>query len=211
MPNDDPGPLAPVSGARRLVRVGALGGGSLLLATLAHLAGGGQLPAAWVLAVTGAVLGVVAVTLTARRCHFGLLLAALALQQGLLHVLFESASRAVPGCSLVAVPAGPAGHAGHGALQACAMTSAMHPALPGWAMWGGHLLATLLTAALLARGEAWLWRAADRVVAVATAAPGPRPQPRPARTAPPRALPRPVRRAWPAAGPRGPPRVRVAC
>lgn len=202
MPTIDRGPLAPVRGALRLARVGALGGGSLLLATLAHLGGGGRLPAAWVLVVTGLLLGVVAVTLTARRCRFGLLLAALALQQGLLHLLFDSASRVVPGCSPLAMPAG---HAEHGALQTCAMATAMHPVLPGWAMWGGHLLATLLTAALLARGEAWLWQAADRVVAVATAAPVARPQTRPARVSAAGPFATPARRARGAAGPRGPP------
>lgn len=202
------GPEAPARGAVRLARVGALGGGSLLLATLAHLVGGGELPAAWVLAVTGVLLGVVAVTLTARRCRFGLLLAALTVQQLLLHLLFDSASRVVPGCSALAMPTG---HAAHGVVQSCGMTTAMHPGVPGWTMWAGHLLATVLTAALLARGETWLWRAADRVVAAATAAPGSRPATRLARTAPARPLARPALRDSGAAGPRGPPPSCACC
>jgi hypothetical protein len=202
------GPDAPVRGAVRLARVGVLGGGSLLLATLAHMTGGGELPAAWVLTVTGVLLGVVAVTLTARRCRFGLLLAALTVQQLLLHLLFDSASRVVPGCHALTMPTG---HAVHGVVQTCAMTTAMDPVLPGWTMWAGHVLATVLTAALLARGETWLWRAADRVVAVATAAPGARPARRLARVTSVRPSVRPTRRARGAASPRGPPLRCAGC
>lgn len=193
---------APVRGAARLLRVGALGGGSLLLATLAHVAGGGQLPAGWLLAVTGLLLGLVAVTLTARRCRFGLLLVALTAQQLALHLLFDAASQVVPGCRSLVMPTD---HSWPGVVQDCGMATGMHPTLPGWAMWAAHLLATALTAVLLARGESWWWRAADRVVAVASAAPGSRPTVRPARVSAVSPFTRPALRLGGTASPRGPP------
>ncbi|WP_375425740.1 hypothetical protein [uncultured Friedmanniella sp.] len=199
---------APVRGATRLVRVGALGGGSLLLATSAHVLGGGRLPAGWLLAVTGLLLGVVAVTLTARRCRFPVLLVALTAEQLLLHLFFEAASQVVPGCSTLVMTAD---HATHAALPTCAMATAMHPAVPGWAMWVAHLLATALTAALLARGEAWCWRAAERVVALATAAPSSRVRVRTARPTVVRPFTRPTLRLGVTASPRGPPLGRACC
>lgn len=186
-----------------------LGGGSLLLATLAHVVAGGRLPGAWVLALSGLLLGVVAVTLTARRCRFPLVLAALTLQQVLLHLVFDAASSLAAGCN--ALPAAATAHAAHGVglpalTQGCGMSAAMgHAAPPGWAMWAAHLAATVLTAALLTRGEAWLWRATDRFVAAATAAPGR--YRRPAAVVEPVGRTRPVlsRRVPGPAAPRGPP------
>ncbi|WP_375430736.1 hypothetical protein [uncultured Friedmanniella sp.] len=210
---------SPDRGAVRLARVAVLGGGSLLLATLAHVVAGGPLPAGWVLALSGLMLGVVAVTLTARRCRFLVLLGALTLQQVLLHLVFDAASL-TRGCT--PLPTAAAGHGAHLAAgahaaagatphvitQTCGMAVGMaSAALPGWAMWVAHLAATVLTAALLTRGEAWLWRTADRVVAVATAAPAERPRIEPATTPASRPRPARTRRLPRPAAPRGPPRV----
>jgi hypothetical protein len=78
-------------------------------------------------------------------------------------------------------------------------------------MWGGHLIATLLTAGLVARGEAWLWRVANRIVQAATAAPAGRREPTVTTAVipkPPKNLRSPAVHA--PAAPRGPPRIVVA-
>lgn len=148
----------------RAVRVAVLGATSLLLATSAHAVGGGDLPALGVLAVTAIVLGLVAVPLTARRCRTGVLLAVLGVQQTLLHLLFGSAT-AHPGCD-------PSGleTAAHQLGAACAMHSTGPMADAGttrWTMIIAHIVATVATAWLLGRGEAWLWRTAEQAVRAA--------------------------------------------
>jgi hypothetical protein len=164
----------------RAVRVAVLGATSLLLATSAHAVGGGDLPALGVLAVTAIVLGLVAVPLTARRCRTGVLLAVLGVQQTLLHLLFGSAA-AHPGCD-------PSGleTAAHQLGAACAMhgtgpmsvqsTGPMSVQSTGpmadagttsWTMIVAHIAATIATAWLLGRGEAWLWRTAEQAVRAA--------------------------------------------
>ncbi len=168
---------SPARGGIRAVRVGLLGTTSMTLATTAHLIGGGPLPPVGVLIVAGLLVGLVAVTATARRCRFGVLVALLAVEQVLLHWLFTAAA-AMGGCD-----AGPlaAGHHGGtiGAMGCAAGTgdgmggAALGMAAP--AMWLAHSAAVLGTAWLLARGEAGLWRMADRVVGAATATPTVRP------------------------------------
>ena len=150
----------------RAVRVAVLGATSLLLATSAHAVGGGDLPALGVLAVTAIVLGLVAVPLTARRCRTGVLLAVLGVQQTLLHLLFGSAA-AHPGCD-------PSGleTAAHQLGAACAMHGRMGGPMAdagttSWTMIVAHIAATIATAWLLGRGEAWLWRTAEQAIRAA--------------------------------------------
>jgi hypothetical protein len=158
---------AATRGLPRMFRVGVLGAVSLGLATAAHLAGGGRLPSPGVLILAGLLLGLSAVTVTAKRCRFRSLLPLLAIQQVLLHLLFDaSASASACGISDGVGMAHPTGTLGCGSAAAMAPMTA-----PSWPMWVGHLTATLLTAWLLARGEAWLWRAARQIVQAATAAP----------------------------------------
>ena len=147
----------------RAVRVVVLGATSLLLATSAHAVGGGALPAPGVLAVTAIVLGLVAVPVTGRRCRAGVLLIVLGVQQSLLHLLFTSAA-AHPGCEPIGLAS-----AGHQLGAACAMNGAMPMpnAGPSWAMILAHAAATVATAWLLARGEARLWRTAERAIRAA--------------------------------------------
>jgi hypothetical protein len=153
----------------RAVRVAALGATSLLLATSAHAVGGGDLPALGVLVVTAIVLGLVAVPLTARRCRTGVLLAVLGVQQTLLHLLFSSAA-ARPGCDPSGLEA-----AAHQLGAACGMQSAgpmgvqstgpmADAGTTSWTMIVAHIVATVATAYLLGRGEAWLWRTAERAI-----------------------------------------------
>lgn len=153
----------------RATRVALLGGGSLLLATAAHLSGGGTLPGPGVLAVAAFLLGLVAVLLTQRRVSLPVLVAALVPQQVLLHVLFDTAAAAVGGCS----PAQAAHHAM--TVLTCAPGHGMGPMGYAWPMFAGHVVATLGTAWLLSRGEAWCCRLVDRVTHAAYAAPAARP------------------------------------
>lgn len=143
-------------GWARLARAGVFGGASLFLATAGHVLGGGTLPGAGLLALTAVGLALVAVTLTARRLRFGVLLTALGVEQLLLHLLLH-ASTAASTCAAVAMP-------GHGmgatAGTVCGAGSAGTAGVP---MLLGHALAVLATAWLLARGERWLWSAVDRI------------------------------------------------
>ena len=163
----------------RAVRVAALGATSLLLATSAH-AVGGDLPALGVLVVTAIVLGLVAVPLTARRCRTGVLLAVLGVQQTLLHLLFSSAA-ARPGCDPSGLEAAAhqlgAACGMHGAeLMSVQSTGPMGVQSTGpmadagttsWTMIVAHIVATVATAYLLGRGEAWLWRTAEQAIRAA--------------------------------------------
>ena len=98
----------------------------------------------------------------------------LGVQQLALHELFSLAG-AAQACT-VQVTGGPSaartGHLGHGVghlVSTCASSGGMQmsSSVPGWVMWAAHLAAVLATAWLLAHGEAWLWRAVDRVAAAA--------------------------------------------
>ena len=165
--SSSPGSTSSVAALRpqwRAVRVAMLGATSLLLATSAHTIGGGDLPGPGVLAVTAIVLGLVAVPLTGRRCRTGVLLAVLGVQQTLLHLLFSSAA-ADPVCQ----PSGGMDAAVHQLGAACAMHSAMPMTGAGtsWTMIVAHAAATVATAWLLGRGEAWLWRTAEQAIRAA--------------------------------------------
>jgi len=149
----------------RAVRVAVLGAASLVLATSAHIIGGGTLPSLGVLALTALVLGLVAVPLTRRRCRTGVLVAVLGVQQSLLHLVFTAVAEQ-RGCEprdLLATA--------HQFGAACAMDMPMGMPMTAagasWPMILAHAAATAATAWLLARGEAWLWRAAEQVVRVA--------------------------------------------
>jgi len=163
-------PAGPLTGRSRLLRAGVLGSASMLLATGAHLMGGGAVPSAGLLAVAAFLVGLVAVTATSRRCRLRLLLPLLAVEQAVLHLVFNAAD-AGTACLLAATHAGHAATSGGGCLPADPMTMAP----PSPAMWVSHLVATVLTAWLLTRGEAVLWALAERLVRLATAVPGARP------------------------------------
>jgi hypothetical protein len=167
---------SPARGCTRLVRLTGLGGSSLLLASGAHLAGGGRMPPMLVLALSGAVVALVAAALTARRCRWRLLAGVLGVEQLALHLVFGATAPVGPGCGPAVTEAG---HHAAVAIPGCVP-------LPGGfgsgmlsdhsaGMWLAHAVAVLATAWLLARGESWLWATADLVVRVATAAPVRRP------------------------------------
>lgn len=199
----------PLRGARRVLRSAVLGSASLALAVGAHVAGGGAAPGAGLLLLTAALVGLVALTATARRVRLTWLAPLLGLEQALLHALFQ----ALGSTAVLCTAATSAGHAGHHADAALACVPAAGSAtmtMPDWPMLLAHLLATLATAWLLVRGESALWSLAERVVRAATARPGALRLPRAVvvvRTT----RRRPHRRPCGTAAPRGPPLPFFVC
>jgi hypothetical protein len=190
----------------RAIRVTTLGAASLSLAVTAHQMGGGAQPSFGLLAVTALLLGMIAVPLTARRCGTVLLLGVLSIEQLLLHWLFTTATGHVS-CP----PAAFSGAAHHAVDRTCLSSAA--EAMPvgtntGWTMWLAHAAAVLATAWVLARGEAWLWRTAERAVEAATAAPRVRPEAHPPNVVVSFPLPALATCPYPAASPRAPPTSR---
>ena len=155
-------------GWARLARAGVFGGASLFLATAGHVVGGGTLPGAGLLALAAIGLALLSVTLTVRRLRFEVLLAALGVEQILLHLLFHASTTAAT-CAPVLMP-------GHTMSTVCGMGAST---TASWPMVLGHALAVLATAWLLARGERWLWAVADRIHRYAGSAPGRVRRPRP--------------------------------
>ena len=180
-------------GWARLARAGVFGGASLFLATAGHVVGGGTLPGAGLLALTAIGLALLSVTLTVRRLRFGVLLAALGLEQVLLHLLFHASTTAAT-CAAVAMP-------GH--TMAAAVCGSGSSTATSWPMVLGHAAAVLATAWLLARGERWLWGVADRLHRYTGAAAGRVRRPRPVVVAVLATFQIPTR--WVLAGPRAPP------
>ncbi|HEY5978627.1 MAG TPA: hypothetical protein VIT41_03240 [Microlunatus sp.] len=183
-----------LTGRARLARAGVFGGASLFLATAGHVVGGGVLPGAGLLALTAVGLALVAVTLTARRLRFGVLLAALGVEQVLLHLLFHASTTAAT-CAAVVMP-------GHG-MSAASVCGTGAPAVADWPMLVGHALAVLATAWLMARGERRLWALADRIHRCAWTAAGRVRRPRPTVVAVLVTFLAPTR--WVLTGPRAPP------
>jgi hypothetical protein len=148
----------PATGWRRLVRAVALGGASYGLAVAAHLTGGGGWPGWPVTLMLTGLLGVMSIALTSRRRGMPFVLLVLTAVQTLLHLLFAQVDGAAASCAVIA-----GGH--HHVTTACA-PSVAHAAdtLPSLPMAAAHLVATVVTAWLLTRGEAWLWRAVDRLL-----------------------------------------------
>lgn len=141
----------------RLPRAGAVALTVLTLAGGAHVAAGGQLPAPPILTALAAVVGLSAVLLAGRKMTAPRLVGYLGTSQLALHLAFSRLADA--GTS------GPTGQPHHGfATTAASSVPAQTPAPyehlaadAGSTMTLLHLAATLLTAILLARGEAALW------------------------------------------------------
>ena len=151
------------------------------LALLAHVTAGGARPGWPVTLMLTLLLGVTGLALTHRRRRFGSLLAPLLAAQVGLHWVLSMTDVATPtgrlaaGCDGLLVT----GHQHSGCSASAASTAAadLATATMGGAgpaplpmatlsplMVVAHLLATVATAWLLARGEAWLWRAMDWLV-----------------------------------------------
>jgi hypothetical protein len=164
---------APTRGATRIARAAAFGVATLMLATGAHILAGGALPSLMVLAGRALPLTMAAVILTSRRCGPLLLLGSLAAAQVLLH---ESLMAFAAPADLA--PAGLGAHHGAHALLSGPIsahsTSAMDsviggvpiPGAGGWSvtMTATHVVATVVTALVLARGEQALWQLVSRLL-----------------------------------------------
>ena len=144
----------PTRGATRIARAAAFGVATLTLATGAHILAGGALPSLMVLASLTLPLTTAAVLLTSRRCGPLLLLGSLATAQVLLHETLMTLAAHAPGDL---TPAGLGGH--HGAHVST-------PGADGWsvAMTAAHVVATVVTALVLARGEQALWQLVSRLL-----------------------------------------------
>lgn len=148
----------------RLFRTGLIGSLIIGFAAGGHLAGGGQLPSAAILAALFAVTLVPVAALTRFRLSCPALVGLLGAGQVWLHWAFDAlggAGAAAPE-STALMP----GHAGHaGALDPGAITpdalaaggsaaaGSVHSAASDGAMFVAHAVATLCSAVLLARGE----------------------------------------------------------
>ena len=141
----------------RLFRTGLIGSLVIGFATGGHLAGGGQLPSAAILAALFAVTLVPVAALTRFRLSFPALVALLGAGQFWLHWALDAlggAGAAEP--ESAALMPGHGGHAG-GALDSAipspAVSESAHSAASDGVMFVAHAVATLCTAVLLARGE----------------------------------------------------------
>ncbi|ABK02027.1 conserved hypothetical protein [Arthrobacter sp. FB24] len=132
------------------------------LAAAAHVVGGGDLPAPGIMAAFLALTGMAATAATRCKLNFPAMAALLGTGQLVLHEAFSALSSPAG-----AAPAEPAGH--HPAsvpfpglpLDAAGSAAThLHQYESPWVaglMLGGHALATLACALLLAKGEAALW------------------------------------------------------
>jgi hypothetical protein len=137
---------AATSGAARWARGGTVGLTAAGLALLGHVVGGGEAPPTTPLLLLTLVAVLGSVGLSGRRWSIGTLLGVLLCAQAAFHVAFGDQTTQ---------PSGTSAHLHHGAASAAMST---HPM--GWRMAGAHLMAVLVTALLLRRGEAWCWQLA---------------------------------------------------
>lgn len=200
-----------------------------------HLVGGGAMPS-WLGVAMPWWLSVAACTVLAgSRFSLARMSIAVVTSQALFHGLFMAGTPGDPRVQLVAPPgshldhgahlagsgsgqSAPAAHAGHSEVVT-ATEHALHGSHTDLRMLLWHLVAALVTAFLLHRGEAMLWRSSSligRLLAVLgtprpLALPPASPLPAPARVVPETAHVRPARRAvlTPQLR-RGPPRVLAA-
>lgn len=155
----------PTRGATRVARATAFGMATLALASGAHVSAGGALPSMVVLAALVLPLMLAAMILTSRRCGSVLLVGSLAAAQILLHETLMAVTSHVPGEMF---PAELGAHHGAQALvsdqvsthSASALGGVVVSGADGWpvAMKAMHVVATVITALLLARGEKALWQ-----------------------------------------------------
>lgn len=173
------------------------------LAASAHLFGGGRLPEPWVLVFVALAAGGLATAMTGGRCRLIPLIAALGAMQFVIHTVFGALAE-----PMLHAPGGMS-NSDYLASAVCGTMATGGATHFGVTMLLGHGIATLATAALLARGEAWLFSLADRVVqlanpSVSTLCADPAAQ-----------IVGPIRAVisveqYPAAAPRGPPFAQIA-
>lgn len=143
----------------RLLRSAAVASAVLCLSAAAHVAGGGTLPAAGILAALAALTMLPATVLAGRKLGPASLAGLLGGGQLALHQAFTAL-----GVSASCTPGGTAGtlHAWHlfpGDVSAldCATAAGLADAGGGAAMTAGHILASVLAGLMLLKGEQALW------------------------------------------------------
>ncbi len=141
--------------ALRFGRSAVVAAAVLCLAAAAHTAAGGALPPPAVVLALGALIWLPVMILAGRRLEPATILAVLAGGQLALHRAFELFGTVQCAPSPAAEHAGHAGHAGHAAVALDCVAASHAGDSPG--MLAAHLLATAVTALMLARGEAALW------------------------------------------------------
>lgn len=133
------------------MRAAVFGTLALLLAVAAHAAAGGPLPDPLTVVALGMPVACASVVLARRRRGLVGITVCLALAQVLLH---EGLMLASTMSSCAPAAAGGGGHAAMPGMQvASCTTTSMGAMVPGAVMITAHLLATLVTALLLAHGE----------------------------------------------------------
>ena len=138
-----------------MARAAAFGVATLALAAGAHVAAGGGLPSMTILAILAVPVSVAAVALTGRRCGPVLLLGSMATAQVLLNKMLKALTVQVPDdmadqlsdASIL----GLVGQTMAGADGSVTMTAA-------------HVVATVITALLLAHAEQALWQLVYRLL-----------------------------------------------
>lgn len=176
--------MSPDSGAPRLARILVFALVTVALSAGGHTVGGGGLPPASTLVLLAPPILLLSVWLSSRQRGPRELLAVLAIAQGLLHVVYHWAHAAsmtpvalhpqaanghlmhghlMPGQLLIEQAGTSPGvhtlqHAAHGAVG-----GALSGMMPSPAMLTAHIVATLATAWVMARGEQALWRMAHRL------------------------------------------------
>lgn len=143
---------SPARGAWRVTRAVALTAVTVVLAASAHAAAGGALPSLWALLALTVPTACVAALITRRRLSTPLVLGLLGGGQFALHQGFSVLASAGH-CG--------AGHSGHHVVVSACSSAPHHDPSPG--MLAAHVVATLLTGLLLARGEQVLWALVTRL------------------------------------------------
>jgi hypothetical protein len=156
--------VSPTRGRLRGLRAASLGVVSFVLALATHAVAGGAAPSLSMLTLLAGLTGLAAVLLTAVRLTPARILVSLAAMQVVLHEAFIWLA-APADCAMTALSATGAmqiSQGGQPALAACAPGMA-HPGMGkglvfgATAMFGAHMAATVVMAALLAYGEKVLW------------------------------------------------------
>jgi hypothetical protein len=150
------------SGSLRWARGAVVGLSATCLASGGHLAGGGMAPSAGALALTALLAVVASTALSSRRWTLASLLLVLVGAQCFFHLAFAGPTSSAVFDSAMshrgAVPA-----MGHDLPVGGAMSDMAMGGHHGWLMVASHLLAAVLSALVLRRGEEWSWRLLDLV------------------------------------------------
>ena len=146
----------PTRGATRLARAATFGVAVLTIAAGAHVSAGGALPSVTVLALLVVPVTVAALAVTSRRCGLALLLGSMGAAQVILHQTLMALTTQVPSDMASQMSAHPAAAMGGQAMAQADGRSVT--------MTAAHVLATVVTAFLLARGEQALWQLVSRML-----------------------------------------------